>query len=185
MQFCANYQDILKASKADTLKSPINDNLRKYERKEAKKQAFTLVELIIVVSILGILAAIVLPEVQGHTQHAKEAATKDNLRILREAIERYAAEHNGIPPGYPNNDASLSPTMKSINQHLVLDNYLTELPTNPINNSSDLLLLDNSDTFPTEPQLPEAYGWIYQPATKTLKVNSTGTDSSDTLYFNY
>ncbi|RKY11715.1 MAG: hypothetical protein DRP65_03460, partial [Planctomycetota bacterium] len=49
------------------------------------KKAFSLVELLIVVAILGILAAIVVPEFQTYTQQAKEAAAKDNLRILRNA----------------------------------------------------------------------------------------------------
>ena len=66
----------------------------------SSNDGFTLVELMIVVAILGVLAAIVLPEFAGHIQQAKESAAKDNLRILREAIERYAADHNGVPPGY-------------------------------------------------------------------------------------
>ncbi|MHC4236894.1 MAG: type IV pilin protein, partial [Planctomycetota bacterium] len=48
----------------------------------------------IVVTILGSLAAIVIPEFSGHIQKAKESAAKDNLRILRQAIERYAQDHN-------------------------------------------------------------------------------------------
>ena len=70
------------------------------------KKAFTLVEVLIVVAILGILAAIVLPVFRSHSQKAKESAAKDNLRILRNTIEIYAAQHNGIPPGYKNNDPS-------------------------------------------------------------------------------
>ena len=66
------------------------------------KKAFTLVEILIVTAILGIMAAIVMPLFAGHVQLAKEAAAKDNLRILRGAIERYAAEHNDIPPGSTN-----------------------------------------------------------------------------------
>ena len=64
------------------------------------RRGFSLVEILIVVAILGILAAIVLPEFQAHTQQAKEAAAKDNLRILRQQIELYAAQHNGLAPGY-------------------------------------------------------------------------------------
>lgn len=47
-------------------------------------KGFSLVELLIVVAILGILAAIVMPEYQSHSQDAKEVAAKDNLRILRQ-----------------------------------------------------------------------------------------------------
>ena len=50
------------------------------------KRAFTLVEILIVVALLGILAAIALPTFQDHIQQARESAAKDNLRILRNAI---------------------------------------------------------------------------------------------------
>ena len=65
------------------------------------KRAFSLVEILIVVAVLGILAAIALPTFQGYIVEAKEAAAKDNLCILRSAIELYAAQHDGVPPGIP------------------------------------------------------------------------------------
>ena len=46
------------------------------------KKAFTLVETLIVVAILGILTAIALPTFRGHIAEAKESAAKDILRIL-------------------------------------------------------------------------------------------------------
>jgi len=70
------------------------------------KKAFTLVEILIVTAILGIMAAIVMPIFGEQVQLAKEAAAKDNLRVLRNVIERYAAEHNDVPPGYSDNDPS-------------------------------------------------------------------------------
>jgi general secretion pathway protein G len=65
-----------------------------------RKKAFSLIELMIVVSILGIMAAIVAPLFRDNIQKTKEAAAKDSLRILRTAIEAYAAKNNGISPGY-------------------------------------------------------------------------------------
>ena len=149
------------------------------------QRAFTLVELVIVVSILGILAAIVLPEFQGHAQEAKEAAAKDNLRILREAIERYAFEHNDIPPGYPSNDPTGSPGVKAFSDQLFSGNYLSERPENPFNNIRSIKLVGNSETFPTTPESTTLYGWIYQPATKKIKLNWAGTDSEGTSYMDY
>ncbi|GAH57778.1 unnamed protein product, partial [marine sediment metagenome] len=74
------------------------------------KRAFTLVEVLIVVAILGILAAIVVPQFRSHSQEANEAAAKDNLRILRQQIGLYAAQHSDVPPGYPDGDSSANPT---------------------------------------------------------------------------
>jgi prepilin-type N-terminal cleavage/methylation domain-containing protein len=67
-----------------------------------KKKAFTLVELIIVVTILGILASLVIPTFQGHIVQAKETAAKDNLKVIRTQIEVYKMQHDSVPPGYIN-----------------------------------------------------------------------------------
>jgi len=67
-----------------------------------KEKAFTLVEVILVVTILGILGALVLPTFQGHIARARESAAKDNLRAIRTQIELYKLQHKGVPPGYVN-----------------------------------------------------------------------------------
>lgn len=61
--------------------------------------AFTLVELLIVVVILGILAAVVVPMFADASDSTEEAALRADLRIMREAVQRYALEHDGNNPG--------------------------------------------------------------------------------------
>jgi general secretion pathway protein G len=161
-------------------------NNNKLEIGKLKIQGFTLVELMIVVAILGILAAIVLPEFQGHVQQAKEAAAKDNLRILREAIERYANDHNGVPPGYPGDDPSILPSSIGMKIQLVESGkYINAIPENPINGLELIYTLSNAESFPSEPVNEETYGWIYQPATKTVKLNASGPDSEGISYLDY
>lgn len=63
------------------------------------QQGFTLVELLIVVIILAILAAIVIPQFSGATTDAKEAALDSNLGGLRNAVELYKAQHSTYPGG--------------------------------------------------------------------------------------
>ena len=63
------------------------------------QRGFTLVELLIVVIILAILAAIVIPQFSSSTVDANEAALDSNLNALRSAIEIYKAQHNGVYPG--------------------------------------------------------------------------------------
>jgi len=150
------------------------------------KKAFTLVEILIVVAVLGILAAIVLPTVQGHITEAKEAAAKDNLRILRNTIEIYAAQHDGIPPGYPFDDPSQAPTHLSFMIRLIIiGKYLPEMPENPFNGKTLLKMVLDAEDFPTEPVDTDLNGWIYKPATKTIKLNWLGTDLAGTPYYDY
>jgi len=64
-----------------------------------KNKGFTLVELLIVIVILGILAAIVISRFAGATKESKEASLKGNLRAMRSSLETYKAYSNaGIYP---------------------------------------------------------------------------------------
>lgn len=60
---------------------------------------FTLVELLIVVIILAILAAIIVPQFSSATIDAQEAALDANLNRMRSAVELFQAQHNGAYPG--------------------------------------------------------------------------------------
>lgn len=167
-----------------------------------KNRGFTLVELLIVVSILGILAAIVLPEFQDHTKQAKESQVRSNLKVLREAIERYAIEHNGVPPGYPLNNAAGTPDMLTFNLQMVFKAsnaagqladfgtagypygpYLPEVPANPFNGKKTVRIINNSTSFPAAPY--DQDGWLYKPATKEIRLDSSNLDSSSKSYFTY
>lgn len=149
------------------------------------RKAFTLTEVVIVAAIIGILAAIVIPEFQSYAQQAKEAAAKDNLRILRNTIEFYAAQHNGIPPGYFNDDPSNPPSPILFRQQLVSNGYLLKIPENPFNNKSVVAVLADAADFPAEAVYFDLYGWMYKPATKTIRLYWPGTDSTGVVYFDY
>lgn len=150
------------------------------------KAGFSLVELMIVVAILGILAAVVVPEFQGHSLQAKEAAAKEDLHALRTAIELYAVQHNDIAPGYPNDDTSQTPSQRVARVQLVANcNYLSKFPRNPFNGQMNIKIINNDQAFLTEPLLTNLYGWVYKPATKTIKLNWSDTDSQGTAYFDY
>jgi prepilin-type N-terminal cleavage/methylation domain-containing protein len=163
------------------------------------KRAFTLVELLIVVAILGILAAVVLPHFQSQSQRAKEAAAKDNLRTLRNAIELYAAQHNDTPPGYYNN-GSITPEFMfypQLTQYtsysgipdaaksaaFPLGPYLKQFPLNPFNYKSTVRIIN--DVTPLPETADGSFGWIYKPQTRTVKLDWPGTDTDGTAYYNY
>ncbi len=148
------------------------------------KEAFSLVELIIVVAILGILAAIVMPTFQSHAAEAKEVAGKDNLRILRNTIQFYAAQHGDVPPGYLNDDPAQPAEFTTFWIQVVRDgHYLPSLPENSFNESSSLTVLGNGESLPAE--APGNTGWIYKPATREVRLNWPGTDSHGVRYYDY
>jgi prepilin-type N-terminal cleavage/methylation domain-containing protein len=66
---------------------------------QSKQAGFTLVELLIVVIILAILAAIVVPQFSAATTDAQEAALDSNLNAMRSAIELYKVQHGNAYPG--------------------------------------------------------------------------------------
>ncbi|MDD5327765.1 MAG: prepilin-type N-terminal cleavage/methylation domain-containing protein [Phycisphaerae bacterium] len=63
------------------------------------KSGFTLVEILIVVVILGILAAIVIPQFTDASEQAKESSLVSDLQTMRSQIELYKIQHNGVVPG--------------------------------------------------------------------------------------
>jgi general secretion pathway protein G len=86
------------------------------------RRGFTFVEMLIVVSIIGILATIALPSFQTAVTKAKEATLKENLFVLRDVIDQYYADQEKYP-------AALA--------ELVEKRYLRRVPVDPTTGQSD------------------------------------------------
>lgn len=148
------------------------------------KNAFSLVEMVIVVAMIGIVAALVIPCFNGQTLEAREAAAKDDLRILRSAIEFYAVRHSGVAPGYPGDDLSRVPTTDEFRTQMTVQEVcLRKIPENPFNDLDTMYIIKNGELFPAN--ATGAYGWIYQPATKVIRLDWPGQDSGSVRYFDY
>jgi prepilin-type N-terminal cleavage/methylation domain-containing protein len=68
------------------------------------ERGFTLIELIVVVIILAILAAVIIPQLQGSTEDAKLSTLDTDLSATRSAIELYYVQHGNTYPGTVLND---------------------------------------------------------------------------------
>lgn len=103
---------------------------------------FTLVEILIVVVILGILAAIVIPQFTQASTEAREASLRSNLQSIRSQIELFKIQHND---NAPTSSATFADQMMlrtdqdgTLNVAGVFGPYLQAIPVNPFTSDNEI-----------------------------------------------
>ncbi|MEM6795686.1 MAG: prepilin-type N-terminal cleavage/methylation domain-containing protein [Acidobacteriota bacterium] len=144
-----------------------------------KAQGFTLVEILIVVVILGILAAIVIPQFTSASEAAKASSIQTQLQTIRSQIELYQIQHNGDFPGLT--AATDGTAWDALTETTDLDNtiqtdgtgefgpYLQKAPVNGFTGESDVVL--TSTTNGAVGAASGDIGWLYNTATGTIKAS--------------
>jgi general secretion pathway protein G len=102
------------------------------------ENGFTLLELLVVMTIIGILAAIAVPALRDSPQRAREAALKADLFTFRSVIDQYHGDKGHYP-------ADL--------QTLVTEGYMRKIPLDPMTKSAETWVL-NFEEAPEEPEDP-------------------------------
>jgi len=103
------------------------------------KSGFTLVEILIVVVILGILAAIVIPQFTDASTEAKESSLLTNIQAIRSQIELYKIQHTDALPGAGTASFVLAMTGQTDVAGAVGTDYcpyMQSIPTNPFNDKN-------------------------------------------------
>ncbi len=100
------------------------------------RQAFTLIELMIVVAIIGVLAAIAIPKFSALINKSREGATKSRLSVLRAVLQVYYGDTEGL---YPADDlACLARNGKYISVIPEVDIPTSHAKSSEVNNNDDL-----------------------------------------------
>jgi len=140
------------------------------------KSGFTLVEILIVVVILGILAAIVIPQFTDASTEAKESSLLSDLQTMRSQIELYKIQHNGALPGTQGFNFTQAMTRKTnalgttnpAQGRVKYGRYMREIPANSWNDKNTV---SEADTTPSAPD--NSSGWFYNTSNGNIRSNDT------------
>lgn len=172
----------------------------------SNSNAFSLVELLIVIIVLALLSAIIFPQFSDSVDDSKLSALKSNLRMMREAIERYKTEHKDLPGktiskggvcssggstgiGVANSGQSLQEqlsyytnengrTCSTRDSIYKYGPYLREqqIPANPFSGSNNVDISTDGELGLTSARVDGLGGWIYDVQTGQIIVDDATYD---------
>jgi len=176
------------------------------KRFSKKEKGFSLVELLIVISIIGILATVVIMNMRGSETGAKEAKLKANLASMRQSLVAYHADHGFFPCttndwNYSGNEEDFKKQLtwftdakgnvsKNRSESYRFGPYLQEFPENPFYTGTDperglKVQIDRTNDRilgELKKDIADAngnYGWYYEAKSGNVVANLGGSDFSD------
>jgi prepilin-type N-terminal cleavage/methylation domain-containing protein len=146
------------------------------------KKGFTLIELMIVVAIIGILAAVAIPKFAQMLEKAREGATKGNAGAIKSAVSIYYGDNTGVWPGDINPNTT----------NYFFTKYMDTLPPVKVLHPASLGGITLSGTCNTALIVAVTAtidtvsdGWKYNKSAGDVWVNNSQTDSGGVQYSMY
>ncbi len=158
------------------------------------RAAFTLIEMLIVIIILGILAMVIIPQIGTTTEDARLSTLRTNLNSMRNAVELYYVQHNSTYPGAVLGGAA-SPEeafVQQLTRYTDADGNIATvrdatfrygpylrggaLATNPFNNKNDVTV-DTTEDDITARESDGTTGWKFYTITGILIANDGDHDN--------
>ena len=136
------------------------------------RRGFTLVELVVVILILGIIAAVAGPRMFEATGSAKDSVLRQNLAAVRDAIELHR-EHTGDFPGNAGTEADFKDDLTP---------YLRSFPKNPIADRDTVGVETSGQPFTGT---SGSHGWRYDNQSGEFIANSNGMTADGTRYWQW
>jgi len=123
------YHERSEANAANSASMDSEGSVRRMQKHDA---GFTLVELMIVMAIIGVLAVVAVPSYISALRHAREAVLKEDLHVMRAAIDSYTMDKQKAPQALDD---------------LLQEGYLKTIPEDPVTRSTTTWVTDTSDAM--------------------------------------
>ena len=136
------------------------------DRTRSDSAGFTLLELLVVMTIIGILAAVAIPALRDSPQRAREAALKENLFTMRSTIDQFHGDKGYYPPELAT---------------LVSEGYLRQIPVDPMTKSRDTWVVSYEELDPAS-EAESSTEEIATPGVVDVHSGSTGKALDGTAY---
>jgi general secretion pathway protein G len=133
-------------------------------RQSSAAPGFTLLELLVVMTIIGILAAIAVPALRDSPKRAREATLRADLFTFRSVIDQYKGDKGNYPPDL---------------ETLIKDGYMRKIPLDPMTKAADWVLAFEEEATESDDPNVEAVPGIIDVHSASKEIALDGTPYSE------